>query len=164
MVPTKDIAKIVSVPSRLKQFVQYLALLVITIALGVGICFLVAINNPERRDVALGSEIFRLEVANNDAERIRGLSDRNTIAQNAGMLLDFERLGDWTIWMKDMHFNIDILWLDEAGKIVFIKTDASPSSYPEVFRAPKPSRYVIELPTGTVERLALKINNIINLR
>jgi uncharacterized membrane protein (UPF0127 family) len=46
---------------------------------------------------------------------------------------------------------------------VFIKTAATPSSYPEVFSAPAPSRYVIELPAGTVQQTGVEVGDIISI-
>jgi uncharacterized membrane protein (UPF0127 family) len=160
--PTKDTAKTASAPSRLKQFSRYLVLLIITIVFGIGVYF-AAINNPKYRSLVLGNEPFRLEIANNDGSRVKGLSGRSSLSQNAGMLFDFGNLGDWQIWMKDMRFSIDILWLNQNGKIVGVKTDVSPSTYPQNFGADSPGRYVIELPSGTVERLELQLGDTIKL-
>jgi uncharacterized membrane protein (UPF0127 family) len=63
-----------------------------------------------------------------------------------------------------MRFNIDILWLDESGKIVGVKTDVSPLTYLQTFGATRPSRYVIELPAGNVSHLSLEIGDIVNLQ
>ena len=115
------------------------------------------------RDVKIANETFKLEVADNEDLRIKGLSNRDGLAKNEGMLFDFKTDGDWRIWMVDMRFNIDIIWLDSSGEIVFIKEYATPALYPEVFHAYTPNRYVIELSAGTVERLGLKTNDAINL-
>ncbi len=162
--PNKDTVKTVLAPSRLKRFTQYLALLMVTIALGVGVYFLAAASSLGRRNVAIGGEAFTLEVASDDESREQGLSGRDNLSQGAGMLFDFGKLGDWQIWMKDMRFNIDILWLDDNGKVVGVETDVSPSTYPQNFGADSPSRYVIELPAGTAEHLGLRVGNAINLQ
>jgi uncharacterized membrane protein (UPF0127 family) len=161
--PNKDIAKTALAPSRFRQFAQYLALLIVVIVFGVGIYFFTAINSPEQRSVAISSETFKLEVASSDEARVQGLSGRNNLRQNTGMLFDFGQLGNWQIWMKDMRFNIDILWLDESGKVVGVKTDASPATYPQTFGAVNRNRYVIELPAGTAERLSIKTNDVIQI-
>jgi uncharacterized membrane protein (UPF0127 family) len=162
--PTKDIAKTVSAPSRLRQFLLFFVMLLAVVLVGIGFYFASGGSvTVSRKSVEILNETFKLEVADSDIERTQGLSGRDSIAQNTGMLFDFEKVGDWQIWMKDMHFSIDILWLDEAGKVVFIKNDASPSSYPEVFSAPSPTRYVIELLAGTVEKTGLKIGDVINI-
>jgi len=62
--------------------------------------------------------------------------------------------------MKDMQFEIDILWFDENLKLVHIKHAASPASYPaESFCPPAPSKYVIEVAAGNAERLNLKLGD-----
>jgi uncharacterized protein len=137
--------------------------IVVLLSLGAYIFFR-QVNNVAFKDVLIGKESFHLKVADTDAARIKGLSDRASLPQNQGMLFDFKTLGDWRIWMIDMHFNLDILWLNDSGKIVYIKQNARPDSYPEVFHANTPSRYVIELPAGTTGNLGIKVNDSIDLQ
>jgi hypothetical protein len=72
------------------------------------------------------------------------------------MLFDFNGTGNWRLWMINMHFDIDMAWLAKDGQIIYIKTNATPASYPETFGATKPSRYVIEVPAFTFNRLGVK--------
>jgi len=64
------------------------------------------------------------------------------------MLFVFDTDGVWGIWMKDMKFSIDILWLAEDGTVLTIVPNASPDSYPTSFRPTSPARFVLELPAG----------------
>ncbi len=57
------------------------------------------------------------EVADNQAEQARGLSNRDSLAPDAGMLFVFEQPGRPGFWMKDMLFNLDIIWIDGAKKL-----------------------------------------------
>ena len=68
------------------------------------------------------------------------------------MLFVFDEDGDWGIWMKDMQFPIDILYISQNGSVVSIDANISPNTYdtnpPEVFYPPLAVRYVLELPAG----------------
>ena len=88
------------------------------------------------------------EVVQTEEARSRGLSGRASLAEGHGMLFVFEQDGQWGIWMKDMHFSIDILWLDAAGTVVTVASSISPETYPESFHPEAPARYVLELPAG----------------
>ena len=66
----------------------------------------------------------RAFIADSDVERKRGLSGRPNLVDGTGMLFVFKESGEHGIWMKDMRFPIDILWLDERLRVVFIKEDA----------------------------------------
>lgn len=104
----------------------------------------------------LRGETYRLEVVDTEAGREKGLSERDALPQGEGMLFVFPEDDDWPIWMLQMRFPIDIIWLDANKTIVGIKENATPGSYPEAFRADAQSRYVIELNAGDVASLSLK--------
>ena len=161
--PNKDTAKTALAPSRFKQFAQYLFLLVFFIACGVVIYFFTIANDPNYRNVTIKNESFKLEVVNKSEGLAKGLSGKNALSQNSGMLFDFGALGTWQMWMKNMNFAIDILWLDENGKIVGIETNVLPSTYPKTFGTLASSWYVIELPAGTVNNLSLKFGDVVSL-
>jgi len=69
----------------------------------------------------------------------------------------FPEDGKWGIWMKDMYVPLDIVWLDSKKKVVHIVTDASPElSTTKTFVPKDPSRYVLELPAGSVQKAGIK--------
>jgi hypothetical protein len=129
--------------------------------------FVVLKNNYSKvnyKMVQIGSETFKLEVADTQASREKGLSERDSISKNGGMLFDFKTDGNWRIWMVQMRFPNDVLWLNSSGQIIHIKQNAQPADYPEVYHADSPSRYVIELASGTVLSQGLKVGNTIKLQ
>jgi len=75
------------------------------------------------------------------------------------MLFIFDNESLHGIWMKDMNFAIDILWIDEGYKVVDIKKDAKPESYPEVFIPEVPSKYVLEVNAGFLEENDIEIGD-----
>jgi uncharacterized membrane protein (UPF0127 family) len=103
----------------------------------------------------VNNRCISFENADTNAKRLKGLSDRGSLAQDKAMLFTFDQVAEQCIWMKDMRFNIDIVWLDESKKISQIKTNAEPSTYPESFCTPG-TKYVIELNAGASEQLNLK--------
>ena len=93
---------------------------------------------------------FQMSLADSDKERERGLSETSELKPNRGMLFVFEENGFWGIWMKDMRYPIDILWLNERKEVVYIEENIAPDTYPRVFAPRVPARYVIELRAGSV--------------
>jgi uncharacterized membrane protein (UPF0127 family) len=91
------------------------------------------------KTATVGSETFKLEVAKTDADRENGLSERDGLPSDGGMLFDFGAYGDWRMWMVQMRFPIDIVWLTQDQKIVHIKHNATPAEYPEVYKSEVPS-------------------------
>lgn len=99
--------------------------------------------------VSIGSTTISVEVADTHEERMQGLSGRTALAEGRGMLFVFEGEGDWAIWMKDMHFPIDIIWADSDGKIITIARSVAPETYPNAFYPGTPTAlYVLEVPAG----------------
>ncbi|MEI6851051.1 MAG: DUF192 domain-containing protein [Candidatus Saccharibacteria bacterium] len=108
-------------------------------------------------DLWLGDGIFRAKLALNDVEREKGLSGTEELQSDQILLMAFPYEDKWSIWMKDMNFPIDIVWLNSAKKVVFIKLNATPESYPDKFLPKTNASYVVELPAGTVESKSIKV-------
>lgn len=111
---------------------------------------------PNTVPMQIGSTTVRASVASTWPERIKGLSDTPYLPENVVKLFDFDSLGLHSIWMKDMNYSIDIIWLDENGVVVYIVNGASPESYPAMFVPDTKAKYVVE----TVEGFVAK-NNIV---
>jgi uncharacterized membrane protein (UPF0127 family) len=85
-----------------------------------------------------------------DTERLRsrGLSNKSSLPEDEGMLFVFDESDIHSFWMKDMNFDIDIIWINENGSVVYIVQNASPESYPEFFTPTQESMYVWEVNAG----------------
>jgi len=59
------------------------------------------------------------EVAETPAEQSLGLGRRDALAWDQGMLFFYEQPGFYRFWMKEMRFDIDIVWIRD-GRIVDI--------------------------------------------
>lgn len=103
------------------------------------------INNLHNLLMESAGMTLTVEVADTRQSRVRGLSGRKSLPPQRGLLFDFMRAGRHAIWMKEMLFPIDIVWLDEHMRVVDIKRQASPESYPEIFFPKQPVHYVLEV-------------------
>lgn len=103
------------------------------------------------KTVKVGDAVIRAELAVTGAQQIQGLSDKAFLDQGSGMFFVFDHLSNWGIWMKDMNFPIDVLWITDDLKVVDIVENMSPASYPKVYVPHAPARYVLEVPAGTVK-------------
>ena len=110
--------------------------------------------------VRIGDTVFAAKVAKTQAEREKGLSDTKGLRENQALLFVYERDGMWPIWMKDMKYPIDIVWLDKDKKVVYIVKNAPPESYPETFTPKQEARYILEMSAGTVEKKSIVIGTI----
>lgn len=123
----------------------------------VGVAIVSRILNSEPCTIALSpSACVKLETVSTHPARQAGLSGRKHLAAEEGMLFVFESPLNACMWMKDMRFNIDIVWVDHAKKIIRIKKDVGPDTYPESFCA-QDTLYVIELASGVAEQTGLRV-------
>ena len=104
-----------------------------------------------RRTLTLADTSITVEIADTAEKRILGLSHRTALSPQSGMLFVFPEKDTHSIWMKDMRFSIDILWLDETGAIIHIEKHITPDTYPTLFTPPTPARFVLEVPAGFVD-------------
>lgn len=111
--------------------------------------------------IKLGEAIFNLEIADSLSERARGLSYREELPEENVLLFIFENEERHGIWMKDMYFAIDIVWLDKNKRIIHIEKNISPKTFPKVFRPTSNSSYVVETNSGIVEKNNIKIGDLV---
>lgn len=116
----------------------------------IGLGLFAAYTNPDDsvKITLPNGSVVDAQIAATIEEQTRGLSGRTNL--EGGMLFVFERQESYGIWMKDMKFAIDIIWLDENREIVTIQENATPESYPKTFFPSRPSLYVLEVNSGTV--------------
>jgi uncharacterized membrane protein (UPF0127 family) len=102
-----------------------------------------------------GPQKFSIELALSDAQMEQGLMFRRSMPAGAGMLFDFKRPTNVTMWMKNTLIPLDMLFLDDRGRILDIHERAVPYST-DIIAAKAPARYVVELNGGTAARLGIK--------
>ena len=97
---------------------------------------------------------FRIEIAATPDQRAQGLMYRRQLAPDAGMLFLFERVEVRGMWMKDTFIPLDMLFIDEAGRIVRIEERTVPQSLRAIMSG-GPVAAVLELNAGTASRLSI---------
>lgn len=109
--------------------------------------------------VELGGQRYVVEIADDDAERARGLMFRDELAGGHGMLFVHEREELQAYWMKNTRIPLDILYFDTRRRLVSQQRDVPPCGlgngcppYPST----GPARYVLELNAGEAARLKLE--------
>lgn len=109
--------------------------------------------------IKVGDTQISVAKAETEVERIRGLSGQRGLYDDQGLIFVFDKLGNHTIWMKDMRFAIDIFWFDENYNLIHIEENVSPNSFPETFSAGSPSLFVLETKSGFTKQTGIKIGD-----
>lgn len=90
---------------------------------------------------------IRIELAESDETRARGLMYRTDLEQDQGMLFVFPEEQRRSFWMKNTCIPLDMLFVDRQGTIVGILENV-----PTLNRAPRgvlcPATYVLEVNAG----------------
>lgn len=95
---------------------------------------------------------IKVEVAKTNEERSKGLSNRDSLDQNSGMLFVFDKSSKPTFWMKDTKIALDIIWIKD-DKVISIDKDVKPEpnvkdSDLKKYPAPSEVDYVLEVNAG----------------
>ena len=109
--------------------------------------------------VKIGGERYAVEIADDDAERARGLMFRDLLAEGHGMLFIHDREEPQAYWMKNTRIPLDILYFDDSRMLVAQQRDVPPCSLGDAcppYPSNAPARYVLELNAGEAARLQLK--------
>lgn len=116
--------------------------------------------------VELAGHRYTVEIADTDATRARGLMFRDAMDADRGMLFIHDEEAPQAYWMKNTRIALDILYFDDARRLVSQQRDVPPCSAGN--RCPPypsrgPARYVLELNAGEAARIDLRDGEVLRL-
>jgi uncharacterized membrane protein (UPF0127 family) len=114
-----------------------------------------------------GVHTYKVEIADSKEERNRGLMERESLDENAGMFFVYEEPNpNMAFWMPNMKISLDMIFFDKDMKVVdYFKevppceADQCPHYIPDVI-----SQYVLEVNAGTVDEIGLDIGDVAELK
>jgi uncharacterized membrane protein (UPF0127 family) len=101
--------------------------------------------------ISIKGHTLTVELAATPAARGCGLSHREELPQNQGMLFIFPEAGPQTFWMKDTRIPLSIAFLDDSGKIINIQ-DMVPMQTDVRYHSSGPAKYALEVNQGWFKR------------
>ncbi len=107
--------------------------------------------------VCIEKNCFKVDVASTPEERARGLMYQEALDSESGMIFVFDEEGNQTFWMKNTLIPLDIIWLDEDGKIVDIAHNVEPCILEpcKIYSPDEPAKFVLEIAGGSADRLGI---------
>ena len=118
--------------------------------------FVIPKEHRNIKAIQIMGQNIRVNLATTDAAREQGLSGRENLKEDEGMLFVFDYPDKYSFWMKDMNFPIDMIWIGENKEIIYIKKNARPESFPESYGPTADSKYVLEIVSGLSSKNNLK--------
>jgi uncharacterized protein len=112
-------------------------------------------NGYRQVNVTVNGMVLIADIAATDEQKIKGLSVKDSLAENEAMLFVYDNEAEHTFWMKDMKFPIDIIWIDTNKTVVHIEHNLQPCSSELLCPSYKPiddSLYVLETVSGFAEK------------
>lgn len=109
--------------------------------------------------VELKGKRIAVEVADDDAERARGLMFRDELPEGHGMLFLHDQEEPQAYWMKNTRIPLDILYFDHDRKLVSAQRGVPPCSLGDrcpPFPSEGPAIYVLELNAGEADALGVQ--------
>lgn len=109
--------------------------------------------------VEVGGQRFQVEIADDAAERERGLMFREHLDADSGMLFVHAREEPLAYWMKNTRIPLDILYFDAQRRFVSIQAGVPPCSAGSAcpnYPSAGPAKYVLELNAGRAAALGLE--------
>lgn len=101
----------------------------------------------------VGSHTFHVEIADEPEERATGLMNRDTLAEDGGMLFVFPDAAPRSFWMKNTRIPLSIAYINARGEILEIR-DMEPLSLDPV-PSRYPARYALEVNRGRFDELGI---------
>ncbi len=149
------IPKTVSV-SMMKRFVR-------TVLAVAGAAYLVVLlptaRGAEQQTLEIASKtgvhVFSVELAVTDEERARGLMFRRSVPEFTGMLFDFKRDQEVTMWMRNTYVSLDMIFIQSDGRIRRIAENTETES-DKIISSGGPVRAVLEVVAGTARKLGIE--------
>ena len=123
-------------------------------------------NNTSK--LALNGTTLNVEIADTESKRSKGLSNRESLATDSGMLFVFPKLDKYAFWMKGMKIPLDFIWINDL-KVVDLLANIQPPKKSEkdeslsVYSSKQEFNKVLEVAAGTITRLNIKVGDTIKM-
>jgi len=103
--------------------------------------------------------VVQVETVVSPAATKKGLSGRPSMPLGTGLFFVFPELAIQSMWMPNMYFPLDIVWLDEHLSVVSITYEAEPCSITpcQFYTSTYKALYAIELNAGDASAQGFRV-------
>ena len=108
--------------------------------------------------IRIDDDVIKVEIAESRADKQRWLIFREEkLPLNSAMILIYEKPDLYAMWLLNIEYNLDLIWINENGNIVYMVKDAAPckntlDSASCTYKNTKAAKYVIAATSGFINR------------
>ncbi len=114
-------------------------------------------------DISIRGYTLTVELATTPATRACGLSHRNELRKNHGMLFIYPDLRPRSFWMKDTKIPLSIAFLDDSGQIFSIQ-DMTPMQTDRTYPSSRPAGYALEVNQGWFGKNGIDVGDAVEMK
>lgn len=126
--------------------------------------FLPSSQALKQQQLKINNTLVNIEVADSATQRSRGLSNRENLATNSGMLFVYPEVKEYRFWMKDMKFALDMIFINHAQVVDIIKNVPPPLPGQKeqdlsIYQPQIPVNMVLEVNAGFTDQNQIKVGD-----
>lgn len=138
--------------------------LAIIVGIGLIVVFFIITSRPNKENslkitkITIGVGAWEAELAQTLVEKARGLSYRESLGPDKGMIFFFDPPAKESFWMKGMNFSLDMIWIRD-NIVIDITKNAPPlkDSLRPLYYSPKePADMVLEINAGQADLFGIQ--------
>lgn len=121
-------------------------------------------QGPLFKQIQINDATLRVEVADTQEKRSKGLGGKETLASDEGMLFIFPKTDKYPFWMKGLKFPLDFIWIRD-NKVVDLLPNIQPPAAGQsdeslpIYQSKEDADKVLEISAGTIQRLDIKVGD-----
>lgn len=136
----------------------------------IALTLLVGCNEGETAEyndaqACIKNQCFNVEVVKDSKALTKGLMDRKKLKADQGMLLNYTSSDKYAVWMKNMNFSLDIIWLNKKKEVVYLHENAPPceTEQCDLYTPDKNAKYILEVPAGSIAKIGIEVGDTMEL-
>jgi hypothetical protein len=110
-----------------------------------------------KHEISVSGKKITVEIADSLPKKLLGLMFRKSLGENDGMLFIFGKTSRHSLWMANVCFPIEAVFIDEQLKIVEIMhLEPCKSIFCPTYRPKSAAKYILELNEGFTSKNSIK--------
>ena len=109
--------------------------------------------------------VYRVELALTPEDQAQGLMYRENLPPLSGMLFVFDAPAPHHFWMKNTMIPLDMIWIDESGKVIYVSADTPPCKADPcpTYGPDSPAKQVLEIAGGKAKDEKVSVGSVLKI-